>query len=78
MNEELLNKSGTKSKAWNYFGLQKGANGKPIDNGSAVCRICCARVKVKYGNTSNLMSNLKTNHPSLLSRGNEEWQNSTN
>ena len=30
--EELLSKSGTKSKVWDYFSLQKGADGKPLDN----------------------------------------------
>ena len=65
MTEELLSKSRTKSKVWDYFGLQKGADGKPLDDGSAVCRTCRARVKAKYGNTSNLMSHLKTNHPSI-------------
>ena len=65
MTEELLSKSGTKGKVWDYFGLQKGADGKPLNDRSAVCRICCACVKAKYGNTSNLMSHLKTNHPSL-------------
>ena len=65
MPEKLLSKSGTKSKVWDYFGLQKGADGKPLDVGSAVCRTCRAHVKMKYGNISNLMSHLKTNHPSL-------------
>ena len=47
MPEKLLSKSGTKSKVWDYFGLQKGADGKPLDVGSAVCRTCCAHVKMK-------------------------------
>ena len=66
MPEKLLSESGTKSKVWNYFGLQKGADGKPLDIGSAVCRTCHAHVKTKYSNTSNLMAHLKTKHPSLL------------
>ena len=34
MTEKLLSKS---RKVWDYFGLQKGADGNPFDDGSAVC-----------------------------------------
>ena len=65
MPEKLLSESGTKSKVCDYFGLQKGADGIPLDVGSAVFRTCHAHVKTKYSNISNLMSHLNTNHPSL-------------
>ena len=35
---ELAGKSGTKSVIWDYFGIEVKADGKPVDNGSAVCR----------------------------------------
>ena len=31
--EDLVSKTGTKSKAWDYFGSQKGKDGKPLDMG---------------------------------------------
>ena len=65
MAEDLVSKTGTKSKAWDYFGLQKGEDGKPLDDGCTICRTCRGRIKVKYGNTSNLLSHLKSHHPSL-------------
>ena len=65
MAEELLSKIGTKSVAWNYFGLKKGSDGNAIDGGGAICQTCRRRVLAKYGNTLNLMSHLKINHPKL-------------
>ena len=35
---ELASKSGTKSVIWNYFGIEVGADGKPVDDGSALCQ----------------------------------------
>ena len=37
---ELADKSGTKSVVWGYLGLEVGADGKPVDDGNAVCRNC--------------------------------------
>ena len=65
MAEDSVSKTGTKSKAWDYFGLQKGEDGKLFDDGCAICRTCCGRVKAKYDNTLNLLSHLKSHHPSL-------------
>ena len=62
---ELVNITGTKSVAWDYFGLEKGADGRVVDDGSAVCRLCCKRVLAKHGNTSNLFSHLKNNHSTV-------------
>ena len=45
--------------------LRKETDGKPMDDGGAICQTCRGHVKVKYGNTSNLLSHLKTNHPNL-------------
>ena len=64
MTEELVSKVGAKSVVWDYFGFRKDSEGKLItDDGCAICRTCRGRVKAKYGNTSNLLSHLKTNHP---------------
>jgi len=59
---ELLGKTGTKSVAWNYFGLVKGADGRAVDDGTAICRLCRKCVLAKHGNTSNLFSHLKNDH----------------
>ena len=63
MNEELVSKTSTKSVVWDYFSFRKDSEGKPIDNGAVICQMCRGHVKAKYGNTSNLLSHLKTNHP---------------
>ena len=34
---KLVSKSGTKSTVWDYFGLELGANGKNVNDCSAVC-----------------------------------------
>ena len=65
---EVASKSGTKSLVWDYFGLQLDADGKPVDDGSAVCRSCRKRVLAKHGNTSNLLAHLRTNHPAVHSQ----------
>lgn len=65
---ELVSKSGTKSLVWDYFSLKLGANGKPVDDGSAVYRSCGKQVAAKHGNTSNLIAHLWTNHPTVHSQ----------
>jgi len=42
--------------------LAKGADGRAVDDGTAICRLCLKRVLAKHGNTSNLFSHLKNNH----------------
>ena len=61
MNEELVSKTSTKSVVWDYFSFRKDSEGKLIDDGAVICRMCRGHVKAKYGNTSNLLSHLKTN-----------------
>ena len=63
--QQLVSKSGTKSIIWDYLGLELGADGKPVDDGSAICRSYRKRVLAKHGNTSNLLAHLRTNHPAL-------------
>ena len=37
---KLVSKRGTKSVIWDFFGLKLGKDGKPVDDGSAICRSC--------------------------------------
>jgi len=60
-NTALLPKPGSKRLVWRYFGLRKAENGKPIDDGGAVCKTCHGRVVAKNDNTSNLLAHLKKN-----------------
>ena len=62
---KLVSKSGTKSVVWDFFGLELGKDGKPVDDGSAICRSCRKRVLAKHGNTSNLLAHLRTNQRSI-------------
>ena len=55
---ELADKSGTKSVVWGYFGIEVGADGKLVDNGSAVCWNCLKRVMAKDGTILNLLAYL--------------------
>ena len=50
------------SPVWDYFGLR--ANEKVIDDGVTVCRRCHNKVRASGGNTLNLLSHLRTHHPS--------------
>ena len=65
---ELVNKTGMKSVAWDYFSLEKGADGRVVDFESAVCRLCHKRMLAKHGNTLNLFSHLKNNHSTVYKR----------
>ena len=59
---KLVSKSGTKSVVWDFFGLELRKDGKPVDDGSAICRSCRKRVLAKHGNTSNLLAHFRTCH----------------
>ena len=52
------------SPVWDYFGLRVDDEGKVIDDGVTVCRRCNSNVRASGGNTSNLLSHLRTHHPS--------------
>ena len=64
----IVDKPGTKSEIWRYFGLHADKDGKPVNNGTAVCRICNRDVLAKAGNTSNLISHLCLKHPSVYAQ----------
>ena len=44
--------------------LRVNGEGKIVDEGVAVCRQCNNNVRASGGNTSNLLSHLRTHHPS--------------
>ena len=52
------------SPVWDYFGLRADDEGKVIDDGVTVCWRCNSNVRASGGNTSNLLSHLRTHHPS--------------
>ena len=62
---ELIAESVTKRIVWDYFGLERGPDGKPINNGKVICRTCCLRVTAWHGNTSNLLAHLRTSHAKI-------------
>ena len=62
---ELVPKKKTTAPVWTYFGLEKNEEGRIKTEDIAVCRKCYGHVHAKGGNTSNLVSHLKTHHPTL-------------
>ena len=64
----LLPKPNGKSKHWNYFGLRADEEGKAIDDGKVVCKLCRVTVVARNGNTSNLKSHLRYNHKAVHSQ----------
>ena len=52
------------SPVWGYCRLGVDDEGKIIDDGVAVCQRCNSDVRASGGNTSNLLSHLRTHHPS--------------
>ena len=78
---DLVNKSGTDSVVWQYFGLTKETDGVAIDDGTAVCHSCRKTVSTKHGNMSNLLahlcihrSNLHTEITATMKAGNRTWE----
>ena len=65
--DSLVTKPGIKSIVWDYFGLRKDPEGKPIDDGRVVCRSCLPLVVAKHGNTCNLVTHLWVNHSRIHS-----------
>ena len=60
---QLVSKTKAKSPVWNYFGFKPGPDGRPEDQSATICRVCKRSVAAKGGNTSNLFSHLKKQHP---------------
>ena len=66
----LVKKWNTSSAVWTYFGFEPDQEGQPKDDSKPVCKICLDKgttrvVSTKGANTSNLLSHLKTTHPSV-------------
>jgi len=61
---QIVPKKKVVSPVWDYFGLRVNGEGKIVDEGVAVCRQCNNNVRASGGNTSNLLSHLRTHHPS--------------
>ena len=54
----IVDKPGTKSEIWRYFGLLSDKDEKPINNGTAVCHICLKHLLVsRTGNIVTLLRN---------------------
>ena len=64
----LLPKPNGKSELWNHFGLRADEEGKAIDDGKVVCKLCRVTVVARNGNTSNLKSHLRYNHKAVHSQ----------
>ncbi|XP_034044019.1 uncharacterized protein LOC117526108 [Thalassophryne amazonica] len=59
---DLISKPRGKSIVWLYFGLKADENGRPLNSGEAICRLCRKIVLAKGGNTTNLRSHLRRRH----------------
>lgn len=61
----LVDKKNTRSQLWVHFGFVPSENGEPKDLDSPTCKICFEEVTARFGNTSNLKSHLRVNHPNV-------------
>ncbi|XP_035288184.1 zinc finger BED domain-containing protein 1-like [Anguilla anguilla] len=66
--ESLVSKKGANSSIWQCFGFVGDENGDPLDTDTPICKLCMKSVAAKGGNTSNLRTHLKNNHPLNASR----------
>ena len=62
---ELVDKPGCKSEVWKYFGLKCDEEKRPVIDGYSFCRECKTKVAARSGNTSNLITHLRNNHPTI-------------
>ena len=61
--DHLKRKDRTKSSAWTHFGIKTAEDGNSVEEGIAICLYCKRSVVARNGNTSNLFSHLRTQHP---------------
>ncbi|KAJ8287949.1 hypothetical protein COCON_G00006080 [Conger conger] len=66
--ESLVSKKGANAPIWQCFGFVGDENGKPVDTDTPICKLCMRSVSAKGGNTSNLRTHLRKNHPLYASR----------
>ena len=60
MSNNIVSKPSTKRIVWQHFGLLKGPNGNPVDDGKGVYN---KTPSAKNRNTSNLLAHFQTTHP---------------
>ncbi len=60
---DLVSKPQSSAPVWEHFGFKPNERGEPINVNEPVCRLCLKTVATKRGNTNNLKSHLKHNHP---------------
>ncbi len=63
MATNLVPKSKIVSPIWTHFGFEPDGKGQPVNLDEAICHICRRKVSVSRGNTTNLRSHLRINHP---------------
>ncbi len=63
MATNLVPKPNIVSPIWAHFGFEPDDMGQPVNLDEAICRICRRKVSVSRGNTTNLRSHLRINHP---------------
>lgn len=64
---DLVSKPNPTSRVWDYYGFKSNEKGEPIKLNKSVCWSCSKSIATKAGNTTNLNSHLKHNHPILYS-----------
>ncbi|XP_055038568.1 uncharacterized protein [Misgurnus anguillicaudatus] len=52
-----------RSEVWKYFGYKKDAEGMVVEDGFPICKKCGREIAAKHGNTSNMFTHLRRNHP---------------
>ena len=62
-NDHLKRKDRMKTSAWTHFGVKTAEDGNSVEEGIAICLYCKQSVVARNGNTSNLFSHLRTQHP---------------
>ncbi len=60
---DLVSKPQSSAPVWEHFVFKPNERGEPINVNEPVCRLCLKTVATKRGNTTNLKSHLKHNHP---------------
>ncbi len=60
---DLFQSRNLQLRCGNIFGFKPNERGEPINVNEPVCRLCLKTVATKRGNTTNLKSHLKHNHP---------------
>ena len=70
---ELVVKSRT-SIIWDYYRLERGKDGKPVDNGSAICCSCRKRVMARQGSASNLLAHFELCMKNFMQMWRQRWK----